>query len=970
MPKFSDSNYNTLETYFNILGFTSSGDDNSYVVGQNGVIIAKGGVYTPLYQLKDDGDMVAYKFIINSIDGNHFIFNYLGILSTHSNATELEVGKEMYFRKDAFFRDWLYNNRSDYGNYVNYNKEYIYFGKIYEKSNETNVYYIEFEGLKDWVIEALPQHNRTDNLVDFIDVAFDHVYHESYNMMKQMWSFFDPKEVKLEHLWYLADKFGIEIDTELDEDILRSWVDQLNYFIKRKGTYTAYYIIFKLLFSNTNNKLNIYERWLEWCHKRVWGDLTPVEYFNEHHILEYYGIHPSGGAGPYWYQNYNPATYPTHADHPPWQDGYDCLDPVWQCGDTVNFQEFVGIDSHNVIKLQEDDLISVENFSPSGDNVYLFTETRAEALSAGGFRHCVEFYVPTTGETTSAATSPSGSIAVWGINNDLDEALKNDTDGIWLLTDVFPGGLGMSLYDASTQTRVELASPGTLSYDLPYYALLEGDQDRVVARLFSHGRRTTSSTVASGSITWDNLKRNSIYALNYLPSDNDDDSIINIDIGAMKLSSELTDSIGPTGNWFLSPHYKVEVDLSTEPMESNAIISQYYANELIRYWEYTKPVSKYVNYHFLLSPIALIDNFSESYSLYDASLPAYCDTRFTGSYFLSAASSGAAGIGEDWGDVTYVHRQATSSTEWRVQHNLGQEDLIVQVYDENDEVVYMDNVVIEDNNIMVLTFDSAARGSAFIAGTKDWNVTWTQSTSSAIWNINHNMGSLGASGFGFDIFNLNRTDYLIPDTVKVEDSNNMTVTWSTTGAPASATGHIPIRDEDYIHYQTTPSTVWTINHNLQAAGFNVEVWSNDEYIYPESIVLTSLNTTTLTFAEPVDGYAMLIYFPREFALDDVFGALFDGGYWVVGDEDNDYFDPVLNNSLYSPQASGSVENGVLTEYSDMYTFDFNIPTGDAYTIKEIGLFSKENNIIFYTRCSELYKPEVVQLDVHYRILKE
>lgn len=44
MPKFSDSNYNTLETYFNILGFTSSGDDNSYVVGQNGVIIAKGGV--------------------------------------------------------------------------------------------------------------------------------------------------------------------------------------------------------------------------------------------------------------------------------------------------------------------------------------------------------------------------------------------------------------------------------------------------------------------------------------------------------------------------------------------------------------------------------------------------------------------------------------------------------------------------------------------------------------------------------------------------------------------------------------------------------------------------------------------------------------------------------------------------------------------------------------------------------------
>ena len=81
MTKFSDSNYNTLETYFNILGLTSSGDDLSYLVSQRGLIVATGGTYTPLYQLKDNGDMIGYKFIINDINGNYFKFSYSGILS-------------------------------------------------------------------------------------------------------------------------------------------------------------------------------------------------------------------------------------------------------------------------------------------------------------------------------------------------------------------------------------------------------------------------------------------------------------------------------------------------------------------------------------------------------------------------------------------------------------------------------------------------------------------------------------------------------------------------------------------------------------------------------------------------------------------------------------------------------------------------------------------------------------------------
>ena len=59
-------------------------------------------------------------------------------MSDHSNATAIEVGKEMYFRKDEFFRDWL-NNNSEYDNFVNKNKTFIYFGKLYLHSASNNL---------------------------------------------------------------------------------------------------------------------------------------------------------------------------------------------------------------------------------------------------------------------------------------------------------------------------------------------------------------------------------------------------------------------------------------------------------------------------------------------------------------------------------------------------------------------------------------------------------------------------------------------------------------------------------------------------------------------------------------------------------------------------------------------------------------------------------------------------------------
>jgi hypothetical protein len=294
MAKFSESSHNILEEYFDILGTSRTGTDNSYVLGKRRTIVAEGsGSEVILYQLVD-GAMSGHRFLIQSITDNYFKFQYRGKESKYTGSPSLTMGEEIYFRKDSYFHVWLRQNTA-YENFVNTDKTFIYFGKIYSVSNESSNYNIIFEGLKDFAIDALPEHNQTDNVKELMKIFFDSAYHDIYNMTKTLWSFFDAKEVNLDHLNYLATRAGVETDKDKVKELpLREFVDNLPYWLKRKGTYTSYYIIYKLLLENTTNKLNIYERWVEWClrSKRQSVNYLLDKDFDNHHILEYYGTQP------------------------------------------------------------------------------------------------------------------------------------------------------------------------------------------------------------------------------------------------------------------------------------------------------------------------------------------------------------------------------------------------------------------------------------------------------------------------------------------------------------------------------------------------------------------------------------------------------------------------------------------------------------------------------------------------------
>jgi len=176
--------------------------------------------------------------------------------------------------------------------------------------------------------------------------------------------------------------------------------------------------------------------------------------------------------------------------------------------------------------------------------------------------------------------------------------------------------------------------------------------------------------------------------------------------------------VNKTNSLVLTPHYKIEIDLSSEPVGDNYIINKYLMDELIRYWNYTKPVSKYVHYEQLIAPTSKMDEAGEYVSLYDEHKNAYLNTQFTGSNFLSAATP-VAPSGTDTGSTAYTHKQLISGDNWIAQHDLGTRNCLVQCYDNNRKLIWPKDIQINNENRMTLTFSTAVRGEAYVVGIRD-----------------------------------------------------------------------------------------------------------------------------------------------------------------------------------------------------------------------------------------------------------
>jgi len=297
--------------------------NGSYLTGKNKGIVAVGDRIIQLF-VKDE-DRFREIFVTplwnNQINGNFFnLEKHITLQYEHgSTLTETLSGssyyfevytpnisldpedlndKEVYFRKDSQFHQWLIKNANDYfktlwnedfviRNYVNTDKKFLYFGKIFNKrknsskiessNSNKNQYHIEFYGMKDFVMNAIPYHQRTPKLTEFMEVEFDRNFQEIYNLLKNIWSMIDPYEVDEKYLGYLAAFYNINID---NYNILnkREYIKELTYYLKKKGSYGSFYAAWKIVTQGTWNNLFIYDKWIKKSNIPLNGNVNPDDF--------------------------------------------------------------------------------------------------------------------------------------------------------------------------------------------------------------------------------------------------------------------------------------------------------------------------------------------------------------------------------------------------------------------------------------------------------------------------------------------------------------------------------------------------------------------------------------------------------------------------------------------------------------------------------------------------------------------
>lgn len=983
--KFSDPNYYLLKSYFDILVAERTGTGKSYLLGPGHTIVSQGGLYTVLYEDNPSYGYVGHRFKIKEIVGNRFKMTYEGLestfqissLSSATTSAELSafgIGNNMYFRKDSFFHYWLSRSEQDdsYHNYVNQEKTFIFFGKIWPVGSENNTYSIEFTGIKDFVLSALPQHQQTINMTEWIKVYWDQIHHEIYNMTKTFWSMNDAREVDIRWLGYIADIYGVEISEDvLNELPLREWVENLPSFLKRIGTYNALYIIWKIFLSNTKNNLNIYERWGEWCVQNLSGI---VDSFDDHHFLEFYGTQPSGGAGNYYYSRYDPNNYPSHAVESP---SGDCSVYKWNINSEENYNLFTKLNLNCSVGDIRENEIDVTLYDPT--KVNLQSMFLSGGLYTGDFIHSIGI------KMNSSVTQPS-NIVFWALSNEVNRITDHTGNYISLSYEISGGQRYFKLTEQESGVHNSIATSGSYSFDVSYYIIIDRTGSNLRARIYNKDRKWEDDLVETMTLSLLAVDSYSIlYVINgkNITTHNEWSGTI---YGLSTDNIGLTEIVATSGSYVITPHYKVQIDLSTEPLgnifDDSTIISENVIDELVRNFEFARPVNKYSHYEELISPIGRIDRSGDSVALYPVSSNGYMNTYFTGSQLISA-NGDANGI-----NSTYSYYQQFSSKTWTVSHNLNSPYIIIQPWiftgssSIGAKLVEPSNIEILNNNSVRITFNESVRGVAAIAASGSYGVTFIEedyiSSPSLIWNVDHNLDSnIPSAGYtnppGPIIFTWNNNGFkIVPKINDLATVDVISTTWNT-----STSGAAIVRRSDYLHTQNSPSNIWTVNHNLNSwiivKCYNI---TTGEEMNPSKIILIDEDTIKIYWSGNTRGYAHIIQVIRNNVIYSPYSCDFLGigicpntlGYWKIGTGDSATWNPFIQNDLESPATSGiykSIEEDVNNAY-----IDFIIPSDyQDIGIKEIGLFNYLDQLVLYSKCSELFKPEGVQCFFHYRVSK-
>lgn len=395
-------------------------------------------------------------------------------------------------------------------------------------------------------------------------------------------------------------------------------------------------------------------------------------------------------------------------------------------------------------------------------------------------------------------------------------------------------------------------------------------------------------------------------------------------------------------NLMLSPHYILETDISYQPLDKEVILTKEIWDTMYDYWEYIRPVNRVSNYRIVEAPIT--DISGKYIHLYDISSDssAYLKTK--------------SGITLDIEDDAYVHDQKDVSTDWRINHNLG-EDILLQVFDDNlDEIVPKE--IEYTQSTAVLKFHTGESGFAIVKAAQ-WAGTRYTPTIDQTWRIYHNLGDKEV----IIHYKHDQDRFYAQDTELLEVESGgfirpgVDATFSDTEANSGMAG-----PGNYVYIQSVPSDEWVIDHDppISMKGVIMAVYTNDNIrLHPGDYTLLDSNSVRIKFDEPVSGYAVFISV-GDLSIEDLLEEL----------------EELVSSVTFKVYTHDELGNRTLVEegdyvkvYSDdtFFYFDFMLDTGSEYIINEIELFDSNSDVLFHSLMSDLYKPPGVDMTFHYRL---
>ena len=813
------------------------------------------------------------------------------------------------------------SNQQPLDYYVNNNKSYLFFGNInVEGSSTVNIFY---RGMKDYAVEALPYHNRTEFLTAFMNVAFDKFYQQIYHLINDVWNLQDPYEIHTDFLHYIYQMFSMGQPLLSSEDIQRQYAAALVDLMKRKGTYSALYIIWKAIAGYSNNLMNVYERWHPWNIPDV-----PKGYFEDYLYTSnplYLHSPPTMGAGSAYYG----ASMTTTGGE---AIAFNTPSKQWYVNHSLG--------TWNVIvqcyDLDYNGIIPNEIYVIDGNNIMITFDEYAS-----GVVHIVEADEQVYGPEGVKWTVVHNQNVREVIAQVMDENMPRPYRNVIMPKEIILNGTNQITVDWDS-TSYE----GRINIEKESFIHIQASASKTWIINHSYGVYVIFQVydASYNMIQPSNVKiANDMLILTF------DDEVTGYAIVSRLTSSRIypEDPFGPT-DLRMSPHYRVEIDVSTEPMSKYDIIDEDVMNTLITEWERVRPVCKFAHYSVVISPKT---NFSRFY------IPMYSND------YKANLNTKCVPVIDNPNEDCAVYWREHRNRRWIVQHRLNSMNVMVQCYDLDGNIIEPKSMTNIDQNYVEIIFNSPQAGYAYSCIADSYT---SLIPASASWNLVHTIGQQ------FPLVQIDDENYgkLIPKMITMPDVNEYNVTFA-----HSQSGYgILLEPEQipsdagysYEHIQSTPASTWTVYHMFDAQAVLVTCYDDDNnVIYPADIKLTSRNYCTITFSTAITGKAVVRAIGRRgYLMGDIYSRL---EYLQVGDGTKGIgWKPDKFNSLESVIGTYSISRATDANY---YYVKAIIDDPVEMTITEIGIFDINDEICFYSYSSPIYKPANVDLYIWYRIEK-